>query len=113
MFWGRSRWHGFLTGTIRSPEDLADDDWRKNSPRFTEGNFEKSLRIVGRARCLRPRRHTGADRAGLATRARRRHRPIPGTKRASHVEENTSADAIKLSAKQIERLNGVTLALGA
>src|SRR5437016_11578886 len=38
--------HGFLTGTIHSPEDLADDDWRKNNPRFTEGNFEKNLRIV-------------------------------------------------------------------
>ena len=38
--------HGFLTGTIRSPEDLRDDDWRKTNPRFTEGNFEKNLRIV-------------------------------------------------------------------
>src|SRR3989441_9816393 len=38
--------HGFLTGTIRSPKDLADDDWRKNNPRFTEGNFETNLRIV-------------------------------------------------------------------
>src|ERR1700730_4367065 len=38
--------HGFLTGTIRSPEDLADHDWRKNNPRFTEGNFQKNLRIV-------------------------------------------------------------------
>src|ERR1700692_3497644 len=38
--------HGFLTGQIRSPQDLADDDWRKTNPRFTEGNFEKNLRIV-------------------------------------------------------------------
>src|SRR5439155_330690 len=38
--------HGFLTGTIRSSEQLADDDWRKNNPRFTEGNLEKNLRIV-------------------------------------------------------------------
>ena len=38
--------HGFLTGTIRSPKELADDDWRKTNPRFTEGNFEKNLRIV-------------------------------------------------------------------
>src|SRR5438876_6167414 len=36
--------HGFLTGKIRSPKDLADDDWRKNNPRFTEGNFEQNLR---------------------------------------------------------------------
>jgi aryl-alcohol dehydrogenase-like predicted oxidoreductase len=38
--------HGFLTGKLRSPEELADDDWRKSNPRFTEGNFEKNLRIV-------------------------------------------------------------------
>jgi aryl-alcohol dehydrogenase-like predicted oxidoreductase len=38
--------HGFLTGTIRSPEQLADDDWRKTNPRFTEGNLETNLRIV-------------------------------------------------------------------
>src|SRR5437762_7253061 len=38
--------HGFLTGKIRSPQELADDDWRKTNPRFTEGNFEKNLRLV-------------------------------------------------------------------
>jgi aryl-alcohol dehydrogenase-like predicted oxidoreductase len=38
--------HGFLTGKIRSPHDLDDDDWRKTNPRFTEGSFEKNLRIV-------------------------------------------------------------------
>jgi aryl-alcohol dehydrogenase-like predicted oxidoreductase len=38
--------HGFLTGTLHSPEELSDDDWRKTNPRFTEGNFEKNLRIV-------------------------------------------------------------------
>src|SRR2546428_5935601 len=37
---------GFLTGDISSPEELDDDDWRKNNPRFTEGNFEQNLRIV-------------------------------------------------------------------
>jgi aryl-alcohol dehydrogenase-like predicted oxidoreductase len=38
--------HGFLTGKLRSPEQLADDDWRKTNPRFTAGNFETNLRIV-------------------------------------------------------------------
>src|SRR5438105_11622915 len=33
--------HGFLTGSLRSPDELADDDWRKTNPRFAEGNFEK------------------------------------------------------------------------
>jgi aryl-alcohol dehydrogenase-like predicted oxidoreductase len=38
--------HGFLTGTIRSIDDLADSDWRKTNPRFTGENFERNLRIA-------------------------------------------------------------------
>src|SRR5438034_9591632 len=38
--------HGFLTGEIRSPEQLSDDDWRKTKPRFTGENFQRNLRIV-------------------------------------------------------------------
>ena len=52
------RGHGFLTGTIRSPQELADDDWRKTNPRFTEGNFEKNLRLVEEVRGRRFRRST-------------------------------------------------------
>jgi molybdopterin-binding protein len=40
------RGHGFLTGDIRSPEQLSDDDWRKTHPRFTGENFQRNLRIV-------------------------------------------------------------------
>src|SRR5689334_1989121 len=38
--------HGFLTGDIRSPDELSDDDWRKTNPRFTGENFTRNLRIV-------------------------------------------------------------------
>jgi aryl-alcohol dehydrogenase-like predicted oxidoreductase len=38
--------HGFLTGDIRSPDELSDDDWRKTNPRFTGENFQRNLRIV-------------------------------------------------------------------
>ena len=37
---------GFLTGSIRRPEDLADDDWRRFSPRFQGENFQKNLDLV-------------------------------------------------------------------
>ena len=71
--------HGFLTGTIRSPEELADDDWRKTQPALHRGQLRKEPphRRRGRGRRLRGRRHTGAGRAGLAARAGRRHRPDP------------------------------------
>jgi aryl-alcohol dehydrogenase-like predicted oxidoreductase len=38
--------HGFLTGQIRTPDDIPDDDWRKTNPRFTGENFPRNLRIV-------------------------------------------------------------------
>jgi aryl-alcohol dehydrogenase-like predicted oxidoreductase len=106
--------HGFLTGTIRSPQDLADDDWRKNNPRFTEGNFEKNLRIVDEVEAVAS--EVGATPAQIALAWLLAQgddiAPIPGTKRVSRVEENTAADSVKPSAEQIERLNNLTPATG-
>jgi aryl-alcohol dehydrogenase-like predicted oxidoreductase len=106
--------HGFLTGTIRSPEDLADNDWRKNNPRFTEGNFEKNLRIVDEVRAVASELDATPAQIALAWLLAQGDdiAPIPGTKRVSRVEENTAADAIGLSAEHIERLNHLTPATG-
>jgi aryl-alcohol dehydrogenase-like predicted oxidoreductase len=106
--------HGFLTGTIRSPEDLADDDWRKNNPRFTEGNFEKNLRIVDEVDAVASELDAKPAQIALAWLLAQGDdiAPIPGTKRVSRVEENTAADGIDLSAEQIERLNNLVPAAG-
>jgi aryl-alcohol dehydrogenase-like predicted oxidoreductase len=47
--------HGFLTGKIRSTEDLADDDWRRTNPRVTGENFQRNLRIADRVQASRPK----------------------------------------------------------
>ena len=44
--------HGFLTGAIRSMDDLDDDDWRKTSPRFMGENFERNLRIADEVQAM-------------------------------------------------------------
>src|SRR5438093_5983848 len=102
--------HGFLTGTIRSPEELADDDWRKTNPRFTEGNFEKNLRIVDEVGAVASEAGATPAQIALAWLLAQGDdiAPIPGTKRVSRVEENTPADGVKLSAEQIERLSNLT-----
>ena len=71
--------HGFLTGTIRSIDDLADDDWRKTNPRFTGQNFQANLRHrrPGSIHSRRSRRHPRPSRPRLARRPRRQHRPHP------------------------------------
>jgi aryl-alcohol dehydrogenase-like predicted oxidoreductase len=106
--------HGFLTGSIRSPEDLADDDWRKNNPRFTPGNFEKNLSIVDEVKAVASELDATPAQVALAWLLAQGDdiAPIPGTKRVSRVEENTAADSVELSAEQIERLNNLTPATG-
>ncbi len=102
--------HGFLTGTIRSPEDLDDNDWRKNNPRFTDGNLEKNLRIVDEVEGVASEVGATPAQVALAWLLAQGDdiAPIPGTKRVSRVEENTAADRIELSADQIARLNELT-----
>jgi aryl-alcohol dehydrogenase-like predicted oxidoreductase len=106
--------HGFLTGTIRSPEQLADNDWRKNNPRFTEGNLEKNLRIVDEVEAVASELGATPAQVALAWLLAQGNdiAPIPGTKRVARVEENTAADAVDLSVEQIARLNDLVPATG-
>src|SRR5437016_3829867 len=106
--------HGFLTGTIRSPDQLAGDDWRKTNPRFTDGNFEKNLRIVDEVTAVASELDATPAQVALAWLLAQGEdiAPIPGTKRVSRVEENTAADGVELSAAPIQRLNDLTPAAG-
>ena len=107
--------HGFLTGTIRSPEELSDDDWRKTNPRFTRGNFEQNLRIVDEVTAVASALDATPAQIALAWLLAQGDdiAPIPGTKRVSRVEENIAADALELSTAQIQRLNDLAPAAGA
>ena len=106
--------HGFLTGQITSPEDLADDDWRKNNPRFVGENFQHNLSIVAEVRAVADEVEATPAQTALAWLLAQGEdiAPIPGTKRVARVEENTAADAVVLTADQIERLNHLTPAAG-
>ncbi len=106
--------HGFLTGAIRSPKDLADGDWRKTNPRFTGENFQRNLRIVDEVKAVAAEAGVTPAQIALAWLLAQGDdiAPIPGTKRVARVEENTAADRIELSAEQVERLNNLTPAAG-
>jgi aryl-alcohol dehydrogenase-like predicted oxidoreductase len=106
--------HGFLTGKIRSPGDLAANDWRKNNPRFTGENFQRNLRIVDEVEAVAAEVGATSAQIALAWLLAQGNdiAPIPGTKRVARVEENTAADRIELSAKQLARLNDLTPASG-
>ncbi|MET4921736.1 aldo/keto reductase [Streptomyces sp. PSRA5] len=106
--------HGFLTGRIRSTDDLADDDWRKTNPRFTGENFPRNLRIVDEVEAVATEADATPAQIALAWLLAQGDdiAPIPGTKRVARVEENTAADAVRLTAAQVERLNNLTPASG-
>ncbi len=106
--------HGFLTGKIRSPDDLANDDWRKTNPRFTGENFQRNLRTVDEVEAVAAEVGATSAQIALAWLLAQGNdiAPIPGTKRVARVEENTVADRIELSAEQIARLNNLTPAAG-
>jgi aryl-alcohol dehydrogenase-like predicted oxidoreductase len=107
--------HGFLTGQIRSVDDIPDDDWRKTNPRFIGENFERNLRVVKEVEALGS--EVGATPAQIALAWLLAQgediAPIPGTRRVARVEENTAADAVRLDAHQLQRLDTLTPASGA
>src|SRR2546428_9875003 len=107
--------HGFLTGEIRRPEQLSDDDWRKTNPRFTGENFQHNLRIVDEVQAVATEAGATPAQVALAWLLAQGNdiAPIPGTKRVARVEENSAADGLELSAEQVERLNHLTPAAGA
>jgi aryl-alcohol dehydrogenase-like predicted oxidoreductase len=106
--------HGFLTGKIRSPDQLASDDWRKTNPRFTGENFQRNLRIVEEVETVAAEVGATPAQIALAWLLAQGNdiAPIPGTKRVARVEENTAADRIELRPEQIARLNNLTPAVG-
>jgi aryl-alcohol dehydrogenase-like predicted oxidoreductase len=106
--------HGFLTGHLRSPDQLADDDWRKTNPRFTPGNFQKNLRILDEVQAVASEAGATTAQIALAWLLAQGDdiATIPGTKRVTRVQENTAADRVELSPDQIQRLNALTPATG-
>ena len=102
--------HGFLTGAIRSMDDLDDDDWRKTSPRFMGENFERNLRIADEVQAVAAEVDATPAQVAIAWLLTKGEdiAPIPGTKRVSRVEENVAADSIELTVQQLEKLNNLT-----
>ncbi|MFC7329215.1 aldo/keto reductase [Marinactinospora rubrisoli] len=99
--------HGFLTGRLRSIDDLDDDDWRKTSPRFMGENFRRNQRIADEVAAVAAEAGATPAQVALAWLLAKGDdiAPIPGTKRVSRVEENIAADGIELTPEQIAKLD--------
>lgn len=100
---------GFLTGQIKTVEDLAEDDWRRSNPRFQEENLLKNLAIVDRVKAIADKHQATPAQVALAwVLAQGDHVvPIPGTKRIKYLEENTAAANLTLSAEDLQSLTEI------
>jgi aryl-alcohol dehydrogenase-like predicted oxidoreductase len=105
---------GFLTGQIRSIEQLGRDDFRASNPRFANGHLEENLRIVEAVDAVA--RDVGATPAQVALAWLLAQGedivPIPGTKRVARLEENSAAVGITLSSDHVARLSAIQPPVG-
>jgi aryl-alcohol dehydrogenase-like predicted oxidoreductase len=97
---------GFLTGRFRSLDDLAEDDFRRHSPRFQQGNFERNLELVTRVEEIADEKGVTPGQLALAWVMAQGEDivPIPGTKRRRYLEENVAAAEIELSEDELRRI---------
>jgi aryl-alcohol dehydrogenase-like predicted oxidoreductase len=100
---------GFLTGAIRRPTDLAEDDWRRQNPRFQGENFERNLDLVAAIETLAQRKRVTPAQLALAWVLAQSDDivPIPGTTRPQRVEENVAALDVELTDDELARLDEI------
>jgi aryl-alcohol dehydrogenase-like predicted oxidoreductase len=105
---------GFLTGQIRSVDDLEDKDFRKTNPRFEGSNFEHNLKVADEVRDIATEVGATPAQVALAWLLAQGDdvAPIPGTKRVTRLEENAAADSVELTPEQLDKLTNLTPAAG-
>jgi aryl-alcohol dehydrogenase-like predicted oxidoreductase len=100
---------GFLTGAIRTLDDLDADDFRRNNPRFQGENFARNLETVVKVEQIATEKGCTPAQLALAWVMAQATDivPIPGTKRASYLDQNIAAATVELSDEDLRRLDEV------
>jgi aryl-alcohol dehydrogenase-like predicted oxidoreductase len=100
---------GFLTGQIKSLNDVPEDDWRHHSPRFQGDNWEHNWRLVKEIREIAKGKGCTPSQLALAWVLAQGADivPIPGTKRRSYLEENISALDLRLTQEDLQRIEKI------
>lgn len=100
---------GFLSGEIRSVDDLAADDFRRSNPRFQGENFQKNIDLVHAVAAIAADKGVTAAQLALAWVLAQGETlvPIPGTRRIRTLEENAAAVDVALTADDLARIDAV------
>ncbi|MGX8271265.1 aldo/keto reductase [Brevundimonas diminuta] len=100
---------GFLSGDIKSIDDLAPDDFRRTNPRFAGDNFQKNLDLVDAVGAIAADKGVTAAQLALAWVLAQGQDlvPIPGTRRITTLEQNAAAADIVLTPDDLARIEAV------
>lgn len=98
---------GFLSGAIQSPDDFADDDFRRQIPKYQGAQFFKNLELVTEIKKMATEKNSTAVQLAIAWIIAKGHLPIPGTKRVNYVEENIAATKVMLTQEDLDRLEAI------
>ena len=100
---------GFLTGRFTSPDDLPEDDWRRNNPRFQGENFSRNLELVRKVEGIAASKGCTPAQLALAWLLNQGEDivPIPGSRVRARVDENAAAANVELTREDLEALDAV------
>jgi len=100
---------GFLSGKITNTNDLPDNDYRKNNPRFQGENLEKNLKLVKEIEKIAKEKNVTASQIALAWVLSKGNDifPIPGTRRIHYLDENINSLNVKLTPNESKHLEDI------
>jgi len=97
---------GFLAGRFTSPNELAEDDFRRTGPRFTGRNLDENLALVSKVKEIAAEKGVTPAQLAIAWVLAQGDDfvPIPGTKRRTYLEQNAGAVDVELTQDDLERI---------
>ena len=100
---------GFLTGKIRSFEDLPEGDFRRSVPRYQPGNIEKNVELADRVGEIAGSKNAAPAQVALAWILSKGESiaPIFGTRHAANVESNAEAADLELTSDELQELDAL------
>ncbi len=99
---------GFISGELRTFEDLAADDLRRWMPRFQGDNFRKNIEVVDKIKEIAIEKNCTPSQLSIAWTIAKGALPIPGTKRIQYLEENAASADILLTKEDLERIDQIS-----
>jgi len=98
---------GFLSGQIRSIDDLPENDFRRGIPRFQDNYFHKNIELVKAVEKMAEEKNVTSSQLALAWIISKGIVPIPGTKRRKYLEQNIASANVELSQNDILKLESI------